>query len=203
MDLGPHTHRYNSYKPCEDNLADHGSHLRARVFRAFPDKQSSLSRMRPTQHWFQSISAASAENTRPVFTALFASRTLIAPAICHRTALRRNDVDVHSMHSIPIVYCLFPTPCPLFLFPIPYSLPLCYNRRAVENAAKQEFTQVQSGPVQAAAQSVAPSQGGRDSATRTEDPSRYCPVCSQRLESRRCKLICSVCGYYMSCADYY
>ena len=37
----------------------------------------------------------------------------------------------------------------------------------------------------------------------SEDPSRYCPVCSQRLESRRCKLICLVCGYYMSCADYY
>jgi len=36
-----------------------------------------------------------------------------------------------------------------------------------------------------------------------EDPSRFCPVCSQRLESRRCKLICNICGYYMSCADYY
>jgi len=36
-----------------------------------------------------------------------------------------------------------------------------------------------------------------------EDPSRFCPVCSQRLESRRCKLVCNVCGYYMSCADYY
>ena len=36
-----------------------------------------------------------------------------------------------------------------------------------------------------------------------EDASRFCPVCSQRLESRRCKLICNVCGYYMSCADYY
>jgi hypothetical protein len=36
-----------------------------------------------------------------------------------------------------------------------------------------------------------------------EDASRFCPVCSQRLESRRCKLICCVCGYYMSCADYY
>jgi hypothetical protein len=35
------------------------------------------------------------------------------------------------------------------------------------------------------------------------DPSRYCPICSQRLESFRCKLICNVCGYYMSCADYY
>jgi len=36
-----------------------------------------------------------------------------------------------------------------------------------------------------------------------EDASRFCPVCSQRLESRRCKLICNICGYYMSCADYY
>ena len=37
---------------------------------------------------------------------------------------------------------------------------------------------------------------------RGEDASRYCPVCSQRLESRRCKLICNLCGYYMSCSDY-
>jgi len=36
-----------------------------------------------------------------------------------------------------------------------------------------------------------------------EDASRFCPLCSQRLESRRCKLTCNVCGYYMSCADYY
>ena len=36
-----------------------------------------------------------------------------------------------------------------------------------------------------------------------QEPMRYCPVCSQRLESQRCKLICSRCGYYMSCADYY
>jgi Zn finger protein HypA/HybF involved in hydrogenase expression len=41
------------------------------------------------------------------------------------------------------------------------------------------------------------------SAMEVEDASRYCPVCSQRLEARRCKLICPVCGYYMSCADYY
>jgi hypothetical protein len=36
-----------------------------------------------------------------------------------------------------------------------------------------------------------------------EDASRFCPVCSQRLESRHCKLVCNICGYYMSCADYY
>lgn len=31
----------------------------------------------------------------------------------------------------------------------------------------------------------------------------YCPVCSQRLQGHRCKLVCAHCGYYMSCADYY
>src|ERR1700719_4295463 len=31
----------------------------------------------------------------------------------------------------------------------------------------------------------------------------FCPTCSTRLDSARCKLICRCCGYYMSCADYY
>ena len=31
----------------------------------------------------------------------------------------------------------------------------------------------------------------------------YCPVCSVRLNSLKCKLVCPQCGYYMSCADYY
>jgi hypothetical protein len=35
------------------------------------------------------------------------------------------------------------------------------------------------------------------------NPMLYCPVCSTRLESQKCKLFCSQCGYYMSCADYY
>ncbi|MBZ5702453.1 MAG: hypothetical protein LAN84_11470 [Acidobacteriia bacterium] len=39
--------------------------------------------------------------------------------------------------------------------------------------------------------------------TPQEDASCYCPVCSQRLGARRCKLVCPVCGYYMSCSDYY
>jgi hypothetical protein len=101
---------------------------------------------------------------------------------------------------------------------------MCYNRRAVERTAKQltpvlperkqfsAFAQrvevaahsdvALSRPVGAEAQSVVtvaqPIPAGAQ-----EDASRYCPVCSQRLESRRCKLICAVCGYYMSCADYY
>lgn len=36
-----------------------------------------------------------------------------------------------------------------------------------------------------------------------ENPMLFCPVCSSRLEGRKCKLLCAACGYYMSCADYY
>jgi hypothetical protein len=36
-----------------------------------------------------------------------------------------------------------------------------------------------------------------------EHPSLYCPVCSERLENRSCKLICAKCGYFMSCSDFY
>jgi hypothetical protein len=35
------------------------------------------------------------------------------------------------------------------------------------------------------------------------EPMMYCPVCSTRLTEQKCKLICSKCGYYLSCADYY
>jgi NADH pyrophosphatase NudC (nudix superfamily) len=32
---------------------------------------------------------------------------------------------------------------------------------------------------------------------------RICPTCGHQLNSHRCKLICTHCGYYLSCADYY
>jgi hypothetical protein len=36
-----------------------------------------------------------------------------------------------------------------------------------------------------------------------EHPISFCPVCFERLEPKRCKLICAKCGYYLSCSDYY
>lgn len=39
--------------------------------------------------------------------------------------------------------------------------------------------------------------------TGEDEPMLYCPVCSTRLNQRKCKLFCEKCGYYMSCADYY
>jgi hypothetical protein len=36
-----------------------------------------------------------------------------------------------------------------------------------------------------------------------DEPMLWCPVCSSRLISHKCKLLCQKCGYYMSCADYY
>ena len=80
---------------------------------------------------------------------------------------------------------------------------MCYNRRAVESAAKQEPAPPGREPVKVAAEQAATAQGYPPAAVQADDASRYCPVCSQRLESRRCKLICGTCGYYMSCADYY
>jgi hypothetical protein len=88
---------------------------------------------------------------------------------------------------------------------------MCYNRRALERVAKEPGVPVspepsgvfraQTVPVLDSPNSVAAKPSEFPAAD--EDASRYCPVCSQRLESRRCKLICPVCGYYMSCADYY
>lgn len=35
------------------------------------------------------------------------------------------------------------------------------------------------------------------------EPMLYCPRCNMRLTELKCKLLCTRCGYYMSCADYY
>jgi hypothetical protein len=38
---------------------------------------------------------------------------------------------------------------------------------------------------------------------KTEHLCVYCPTCGTRLEDSRCKLICRLCGYFLSCADFY
>ena len=80
---------------------------------------------------------------------------------------------------------------------------MCYNHRAVERAVKHEVVPGGVELAKTAAGTAAPAERDCPVGTANMDASWYCPVCSQRLESRRCKLICPVCGYYMSCSDYY
>ncbi len=37
---------------------------------------------------------------------------------------------------------------------------------------------------------------------RIELPVQFCPVCSTRLDSRYCKMVCSRCGFFMSCSEF-
>jgi hypothetical protein len=91
---------------------------------------------------------------------------------------------------------------------------MCYKRRAVDsilkhpreaNRAELAVRLSDTELVLAAMESVPRSveTTALQSLAPGDDISRYCPVCSQRLASRHCKLFCTVCGYYMSCADFY
>jgi hypothetical protein len=34
-------------------------------------------------------------------------------------------------------------------------------------------------------------------------PIEFCPNCSSKLVGRSCKMKCPLCGYFLSCSDYY
>jgi len=53
---------------------------------------------------------------------------------------------------------------------------------------------------------VVPQRGAEPSsksAGRVDHHSRICPTCGHHLTGHHCKLVCTDCGYYLSCADYY
>ena len=35
-----------------------------------------------------------------------------------------------------------------------------------------------------------------------EFPIHFCPVCSSKLQSRHCKMVCPRCAYFMSCSEF-
>jgi hypothetical protein len=67
---------------------------------------------------------------------------------------------------------------------------LCYNLRAVDRVVPDDR-----------GRASFPADSGVESHP-AEQPISFCPVCSERLEPKRCKLVCSKCGYYLSCSDY-
>jgi ribosomal protein L32 len=41
------------------------------------------------------------------------------------------------------------------------------------------------------------------SARQVDHHCQICPNCSHQLTGHHCKLVCTQCGYYLSCADYF
>jgi len=73
---------------------------------------------------------------------------------------------------------------------------VCYKHRSMFRPAGEGERAVQASAGKAGAQHSRAGRPGEPHA------SSFCPACSAQLEPRRCKLICSRCGYYMSCSDY-
>lgn len=42
-----------------------------------------------------------------------------------------------------------------------------------------------------------------ETAARVDHHCQICPTCGYTLTGHHCKLVCTQCGYYLSCADYY
>ncbi len=50
---------------------------------------------------------------------------------------------------------------------------------------------------------AAPSGHSIQPSTHPSHHQQICPNCSQILTGHHCKLVCTRCGYYLSCSDYY
>jgi hypothetical protein len=45
--------------------------------------------------------------------------------------------------------------------------------------------------------------GSHAAAQPIEHHCQICPTCGHQLTGHHCKLVCTQCGYYLSCADYF
>jgi hypothetical protein len=55
---------------------------------------------------------------------------------------------------------------------------------------------------QSGAAGAAPAESA-ERARKIDHHCQICPTCGYRLTGHHCKLVCTQCGYYLSCADYY
>jgi len=78
----------------------------------------------------------------------------------------------------------------------PDSRRVCYKHRSMFRRVGERQTAIQEGPGEAGSRHPgAAHPAGRHA-------SSFCPACSTQLEPHCCKLVCCLCGYYMSCSDY-
>jgi hypothetical protein len=75
-------------------------------------------------------------------------------------------------------------------------------RPADSNSPYNDHSPVQPPKSQDFSQSALSAESAASAPAPADEPMLYCPVCSTRLDARKCKLFCAQCGYYMSCADY-
>ena len=70
-------------------------------------------------------------------------------------------------------------------------------------ALKSDFATGPSEEISQSGAACATAESTPAGATRVDHHCQVCPTCGRVLTGHRCKLVCTYCGYYMSCADYY